>query len=295
MDQPARLALGSAIVGLVVLALKLFAYRVTGSVALYSDAIESIINVAAPLVAYVAIKVSARPADADHPFGHQKAEYFSAVIEGVLIVVAALLIFRQAWLGFTGATAPEPDRVGLGANFLATLINAGWAFVLIESGRRHTSPALIADGRHLFVDVVTSIGVLAGVALVFFTGFAVLDPLLAVLVGLYVLWSGWHVMRASVGGLMDEAVAPEMLERIRATIAATAKGALEAHDLRTRHAGRVSFLDFHLVVPGTMSVAEAHTICDEIEAALKADHPGLNVSIHVEPEEKAKATGIPVV
>lgn len=295
MDQPARLALGSAVIGLLVLGLKLLAYRLTGSVALYSDAIESVVNVAAPIVAYVAIKVSAKPADADHPFGHQKAEYFSAVIEGVLIAVAALLIFRQAWLGFTGARAIEADALGLGANFAASVVNGAWALVLLQSGRRHTSPALIADGRHLLVDVVTSIGVLAGVGLALATGIAFIDPLLAVLVGLYVLWSGWRVMRSSVGGLMDEAVAPEILDRIRATIAESATGAIEAHDLRTRHAGRVSFLDFHLVVPGTMSVAEAHRICDEIEAALKADQPGMSVSIHVEPEEKAKLTGIPVV
>jgi len=295
VDRTSSLAIGSAILGVIVLALKFEAYLLTGSVALLSDAIESVVNVAAAIVAYVAIRVSTKPADADHPFGHQKAEYFSAVIEGVLIVLAALLIFREAVVGFLEPQPLLTNPLGLAINGIASVANGAWAYVLIRVGREHRSPALVADGRHLVTDVVSSVGVLAGVGLALATGLTLLDPALAAIVGLNVVWTGWTVMRSSLGGLMDEAVAPDILERIKSTIAATATGAIEAHDLRTRHAGRASFLDFHLVVPGTMSVAESHQICDAIEHALRADHPGMHISIHVEPPEKAKHTGIPVV
>lgn len=296
MKQVIRLALGGIAVGVLVLALKSAAYLLTGSVALYSDAMESIVNVATAVATFFAIRLSAIPPDANHPYGHHKAEYLSAVLEGVLIVVAALAILRKAYLGYLEPRPLDAPALGLAINGLATLVNGGWCFLLFRTGRRRRSPALLADAHHLFTDVVTSIGVLVGVALVTVTGWLVLDSLIAALVALHILWWGWQLMRQSIGGLMDEAVSKELLAKIRQAISAEAEGALEAHDLRTRQSGRTTFIEFHLVVPGKMSVAESHDICDRVEEALKADVPDAVITIHVEPEHKAKHPGgVPVV
>ena len=295
MDSRQQLALGSIAVAIVVLGLKYAAYRVTGSVALYSDALESIINVATALVAFYAIRVSLQPADAEHPYGHSKAEYFSAVFEGALIIVAALLILREAYGAYLAPRRIEAPALGLAINAGASALHTLWAFLLIRRGRSLRSHALEADGRHLMADVVTSLGVLVGLLASVATGIPELDPALAALVALNILWSGWQVMRESVGGLMDQAAPPEMLTRIRDLISAHANGAIEAHDLRTRHAGRMTFVDFHLVVPGNLSVSDAHDICDRIERAIRSEFEGAVVTIHVEPENKAKHSGIVVL
>lgn len=295
MNRTARLALGSILIGLLVLGLKFIAYLVTDSVALYSDALESIINVAAAVAAFIALQVSARPADANHPYGHTKAEYFSAVIEGVLILLAALAILNEAYHAFLNPKTLDAPVLGLAINGAASLINGFWAALLIRQGRAERSPALQADGKHLFTDVVTSIGVLVGVALVALTGYGPLDAILAALVALNVLWSGWGLVRDSVGGLMDAGASEETVQRIRGIIGTYAQGALEAHDLRTRQAGHMTFVEFHLVTPGEMGVAEAHDICDRIEDAIQAAVEGAVVTIHVEPEGKAKHSGVPVL
>ena len=206
MKQVIRLALGGIAVGVLVLALKYAAYRVTGSVALYSDAAESIINVATAVAAFFAVRLSAVPPDANHPYGHHKAEYLSAVMEGVLIVVAALAILRKAYVGYLDPQPIDAPALGLAINGVATVINAAWCFAAVPRRPRRRSPALLADAHHLFADVITSLGVLVGVALVAFTGWLVLDPILAALVALHILWWGWVLMRQSIGGLMDEAV-----------------------------------------------------------------------------------------
>jgi cation diffusion facilitator family transporter len=294
-SSTAGIASVSVIVGVVVLALKYLAFHLTGSVALYSDALESIVNVAASIAALIAIRVSAIPADARHPYGHHKAEYFSVVTEGVLIIVAAILIFNEAYQAWLAPRALEDPGLGLAVNGAASLLNGFWAAVLIGIGRRRISPALVADGKHLMTDVFTSVGVLAGLVLAIVTDLPWLDPLLAALVALNILWAGWTLVRESVGGLMDEAVPAAQLEKIRGIISANAEGALEAHDVRTRHAGRQSFVDFHLVVPGTMTVTEAHAICDRIELAIREEVADALITIHVEPEEKAKHHGVVVL
>lgn len=295
MGRIQSFAVGSIVVGCLVLALKTLAWRLTNSAALYSDALESIVNVTASAITFYAVHVAAKPADAEHPYGHEKAEFFAAVIEGVLIVIAALSIFRTAALDFM---APEPldlSPLGLGMNGLATVINAGWSLMLGVVGRRHRSAALLADSRHLMTDVVTSVAILAGVAAIIATGEARIDPALAALAGVYVLWSGVRVVSSSIGGLMDAAPDPAIVRRIRDVVSASAEGAIEVHDLRTRRAGRLAFVEFHLVVPGAMTVAESHAICDRIEAALKAEMEYLAITIHVEPEIKAKQQGVPVL
>lgn len=295
MTRIQTLAAGSIAVGLIVLALKYVAYHLTGSVALLSDAIESIVNVATAIAALIAISFAAQPADANHPYGHHKAEYISAVIEGVLIVIAAIFILREAWLAYLSPRMIDAPWRGLAVNGVASVINAIWCYILIKQGRAQKSPALVADGRHLLTDVVSSVGVFGGVALAAVTGLSVLDPILAALVAVNILWSGWRLMKESVGGLLDEALPESDLSRIRTVIAANADGAIEAHDLRTRQAGRMTFVDFHLVVKGQMSVTEAHDICDRLERAIKAEVQDALISIHVEPDDKAKHSGIVVL
>ncbi len=295
MARGERIAIGSIGIGCLVLGLKGVAWWITGSVALYSDALESTVNVAASLLALGALHFAAIPADANHPYGHDKAEFFAAVIEGVLIVIAALSIFDEAWVTWRNPHSLDMPAQGIALNAVATVLNGAWSFVLLRGGRRLRSPVLEADGRHLLADVVTSVGIALGVALAVVTGRLVLDPLLAAATGVYVLWSGMAMIFSSVEGLMDAAPEPAVVNRIRELVAESAVGALEAHDLRTRHAGRLTFLEFHLVVPGTMTVAESHAICDRIEETLQRELEQLVVTIHVEPPEKAKQHGVPVL
>ena len=295
MTTALKIAYGSLIVGIVVLGIKMLAWWMTGSVALFSDALESTVNVATAIAVLLAVSYAQKPADDGHPFGHHKAEYFSAVLEGVMIVIAAIIILQAAWHALSDPADLSDPWAGLAVNLVASLINGVWCFLLLRKGRALRSPALVADGRHLLTDVVSSVGVAIGLVAVAVTGVHWLDPLLAALVALNILWSGWVVIRSSVGGLMDESVPEDDLTKMRALISANADGAVEAHDLRARHAGAATFVEFHLVVPGEMSVERAHDICDRIEAALKADITQCTVTIHVEPEHKAKHEGIVVL
>ncbi len=289
------IATASLFVAVLVLALKYLAYHFTGSLALYSDALESIVNVVTAAAALIAVRLAQKPADAALPYGYHKAEYFSAVVVGVMIVVAAILIFRDAWFGFFAPRTLNAPLQGIAINSTATVLNAVWAFVLLRYGRQVKSPALVADGKHLFTDVASSLGVLLGLILVLVTGWAELDAILAALVGLNILWSGWGVIKESVGGLMDVATPPESLKKIREIISENADGAIEAHDIRTRQAGRMTFIDFHLVVPGTMMVEQSHEICDRIEEKLREAMRDTEITIHVEPESKAKHSGVVVL
>ncbi|BCM85942.1 cadmium transporter [Methylobacterium indicum] len=295
MERAQAAALASAGVGLLVLGLKFFAWWITGSLALYSDALESIINVVAAMTAFVALRVAAQPADQNHPYGHHKAEYFSAVIEGALIIVAAIVILRDAYDALQAPKTLDAPLIGVAVNGVATAINLVWGVMLVRRGRAWRSPALVADGKHVLADVFTSGGVLIGLGLATATGWAILDPVIAVVVALNILWSGGAMVRDSVSGLMDQAAPAEMVTQIRRLISEHGEGALEAHDVRTRHAGQVTFIDFHLVVPGEMTVAESHAICDRLEAAIEGAVEGAVVTIHVEPGEEAKQRGLPVI
>ena len=295
MSKVIKLAVGSILVGLVVLGLKLLAWWMTGSIALLSDALESTVNLATAIAALVAIRVAALPADANHPYGHHKAELFSAILEGVMIILAAILILREAWHGLMTAQPLVAPLHGLLVNGAASVVNAVWCWVLIHRGRVLRSPALVADGRHLLLDVVSSVGVTFGVLVAIQTGWAWLDPAMAGLVAVNILYGGGKVMWDSMSGLLDESLSDEVLAQVRRVIAIEAVGAVEAHDLRTRAAGAATFIEFHLVVPGAISVTAAHEMCDRIEAGLKALVEGCVVTIHVEPEEKAKHSGIVVL
>ena len=292
MALPLRIAAATIAIGLLVLALKTAAWWVTGSAALYSDALETVVNIAASIIAFYALRVASQPADRDHPFGHAKAEFLAAALEGALIVVAAASILQHAYIVFYNPQPLAAPLRGMALNLAATAVNFAWAQLLVRAARAARSAALAADGRHLLADVVTSLGILAGVGCVVITGRQWLDPVVAALTAVYVLWSGLRLIRDSAGGLMDEALDDATLAQIRSVIQAHGGGALEAHDLRTRQAGQSTFLEFHLVVPGEMSVADSHDICDRIEAAFRRQMDHLIVSIHVEPEHKAKGQGV---
>jgi cation diffusion facilitator family transporter len=291
-----KLAFWGMPISLGVLALKMSAWWVTGSVALLSDGLESFVNVVAAFIAFFVIRYAQKPADADHPFGHHKAEYLSAVTEGVLIVVAALMIVQEA-VGHLGNPQPlDAPFLGLAINFSAGIVNAVWGAILVRAGRAHRSPALTADGQHILSDVYTSVGVLIGLLLALATGYPIFDPLLAILVAINILYQGWHVISHSIDGLMDKAVLPEEEVAIKDVIAVNAAGSLGVHDLKTRRAGAVTFVDFHLVVPASMPVGEAHDICDRLEDAIRTIHAGAEITIHVEPEgEKAHGIRVKVI
>ena len=295
MSQVIKLGIGSILVGLVVLGLKLLAWGMTGSIALLSDALESTVNVATAIAALAAIRVAALPADHNHPYGHHKAELFSAILEGVMIILAAILILREAYFGFQAARVLNAPLQGLLVNGAASVLNAVWSWVLIRQGRSLRSPALVADGRHLFLDVISSVAVTFGVLVAIETGWVWMDPAMAALVAVYILWGGWKVMQESMSGLLDESLSDVVLAQVRRVIAVESVGAVEAHDLRTRTAGAATFIEFHLVVPGSLTVSAAHEMCDRVEAGLKALVEGCVVTIHVEPEEKAKHAGIIVL
>lgn len=267
-----------------VMGLKALAWYLTGSVALLSDALESTVNVIAAALAYGVISYSQKPADDDHQFGHYKAEYLSAVAEGVLIILAAILIVWEAAGHLARPEALDAPVLGLAINTAAAVINAAWAWLLIKVGTDHHSPALKADGQHVLSDVVTSAGVLVGLIAAGITGYTILDPLMAIGVAINILFQGWKVVSHSVSGLMDRAVTPQEDEAIKTAIAENAGGSLGVHDLRNRRAGPAVFIDFHLVVPETMPVGQAHDICDRIENALHQVISGASIAIHVEPE-----------
>jgi len=295
VPQAQNLAIGSVGVGAAVLALKASAWAMTGSAALFSDAAETVVNIAASVVAYAALRVAAKPADANHPYGHAKAEFFAAVIEGGLVIAAALTILQHAWAAWWNPVPLVAPWRALARNATGGGVNRVWALLLRGAARRLRSPALAADAGHLLADVDTSAGVVAGVGLAALTGHLWLDPLLAAATAGWILYSGSGLVGESVGGLMDAAPGPEVVARIKAIVAEHAIGAIEAHDVRTRRAGRMTFLEFHLVVPGAMTVAASHDICDRLETALRAEMDGLMITIHVEPEGKAKHTGVLVL
>ncbi|MCZ7596428.1 MAG: cation diffusion facilitator family transporter [Hyphomicrobium sp.] len=281
----------SIAVAVAVMGIKYVAFLMTGSVALFSDAMESIVNVLTAVAALIAIRIGAQPPTVDTRSGHHKAEYFATVLEGALIIVAAMLIFHEAYQAIIEPRALTEPVAGLAVNGLATAINAAWAWVLISRGRAWSSPALEGDGHHLFTDVVTSVGVLVGLVLATLTGWNILDPLLAGAVAINILRIGYNLAVESMSMLMDQAASPEIEARIKDAIRANGEGALQAHDIRTRTAGPQTFIEFHLVVPGEMTVKSAHDICDRLEEAIEKELENTDVVIHVEPEHKAKRKG----
>lgn len=274
---------------LATIALKTGAWWITDSVGLLADAAESIVNLIAAVAALIALRVAGRDADDDHHFGHSKAEYFSAAIEGGMIFLAAAFIIWQAVTRLLDPRGIESAGIGLGISVFASLINGAVAFVLIRAGRKHRSVTLRADGEHLLTDVWTSVGVLVGVVLVVVTGLDWLDPVVALLVGANILWTGWRLMDESGNALLDASLTPVENADLADTIASLCTDDITVHGLRTRVAGHISFAEFHVLVPGAWPVRRAHDAVEDMEQAIAAKHPDLQVSTHIEPREDPRA------
>ena len=264
--------------------LKTLAWWLTGSVGLLSDALESLVNLAAALLALSMLRLAASPPDDAHPYGFSPAEYFSAGIEGALIVLAAAGI---VWAAIPRLITPrelELPLAGLALTVVASGINLAVALMLLRVGREHHSITLEADGRHLLTDVWTSAAVIAGVALVFATGWLRLDPLIAIAVAVHILWTGFGLMRRSVRGLLDPAISAEDQRELTKLFNEYARRyGVTFHALRTRQAGARRFVTFHMLVPDEWTVAQAHRLSEEIEARMRAMVPNAAIVVHIEP------------
>jgi cation diffusion facilitator family transporter len=279
-----RYAWISVAAAIATIALKTVAWWLTGSVGLLSDALESLVNLAAALLALSMLRLAASPPDAEHPYGFSKAEYFSAGIEGALIVLAAAGIVWTAIPRLITPRGLELPFAGLALTIVASGINFAVAMTLLRAGRAHESITLEADGRHLLTDVWTSAGVVAGVALVFATGWLRLDPLIAIAVAVHILWTGFGLVRRSVSGLLDPAISAEdQRELTKLFNEYSRRYGVTFHALRTRQAGARRFVSFHMLVPDEWTVAQAHRLSEEIESRMRSMVPNLGVLVHIEP------------
>ena len=271
------------------IALKTEAYFLTGSVGLLSDAMESLINLVAALAAFWALSFAATPADEDHPFGHNKAEYFSSGLESILIVIAAIGIGVVAWGRLFSPQPLEQIGWGLILSLIATVINGFVAWVLLRAGRRLRSITLRADAHHLLTDVWTSAGVTAGILLVKLTGWLILDPIIALLVAASILVSGVRLLRETGAGLLDTALPQADRDRITSIFSVYERDGIRFHALRTRVAGSRRFVSFHLLVPGEWTIQRGHDLCERVEQEIVEALPGTNVIAHMEPLEDPKS------
>jgi cation diffusion facilitator family transporter len=269
----------------VTIALKSGAYLLTGSVGLLSDAAESLVNLVAAVVALIALHVAARPADDNHNFGHGKAEYFSAGIEGLMIFVAAGVILVSAVERFLHPAALESIGLGLGISTLATGVNLAVGMLLLRAGTAHRSVTLSADGKHLLTDVWTSAGVIVGVLLVGLTGWQRLDPIVAAIVGVNILVTGFRLVSQSLVSLLDAAMPADDIARVTAVLDQKRTAEVDFVDVRTRESGRHRFVSLTVQVPGAWTVERGHGLTDDLEAAIARDLPDTAVQTHLEPRQ----------
>lgn len=285
----ARYAWLSIAAAIATIALKMAAWRLTGSVGLLSDAAESVVNLIAAITALWMLTLAAKPADEEHAYGYSKAEYFASGVEGALILVAAAAIAFAAVERLLEPAPIEKLEFGLVVSLAASLINLAVARVLLVVGKRHHSIALEADGHHLMTDVWTSAGVLIGVGLVAVTGYQRLDPIVAILVALNIVRSGVMLIQRSARGLLDVALVPEEQQALRTVLDRYAGPELEFHALRTRQAGARRFVSLHVLVPGDWSVERGHQLLEEIEKDIRAAVPNVHVLTHLEPLEDPRS------
>jgi cation diffusion facilitator family transporter len=282
-----RVILLSICASIVTMALKMAAYAFTGSVSLLSDAMESSVNLVAALVAFMALTVADRPADRSHAYGHDKAEYFSSGVEGALILVAAILIIYTAVQRFRHPAPLADLGVGLAIAFLASGINFGVSRFMLRIAKRYDSITLEADAQHLMTDVWTSVGVIAALGVVTLTPpkWAILDPVIAILVGLNIIYTGVSLIRRSMAGLMDGSLSKQEIQQIEDAIQESLAPNTKFHGMRTRKSGSRRFVDLHVTVPGNLSITEGHNRCETIETAIRNRLPKTSVATHLEPEE----------
>ncbi|MAT60112.1 MAG: cation-efflux pump [Micrococcales bacterium] len=276
-------------VGVVVLTMKLVAWQVTGSVGLLSDALESLVNIAAAIVAIFALRTASRPPDQRHQFGHGKAEYFSGLVEGGMICVAATLIIISATERLFDPQPLEEIGLGLAIAIMASGLNALTAVVLLRVGRRENSLALTADAHHLFTDLWTTGGVVLGVVVVSFSGWNILDPLIAMAVAVNIVVVGVRLLRASSAGLMDSALPGEQVQVLRDILSHYQSEDVVVHGLQTRRAGRQAFVSMHVLVPGSWDVMAGHDLCHRMEEEIQDSISGVEVTTHLEPLEDPRA------
>ncbi|MBD7987356.1 cation transporter [Luteimonas sp. Sa2BVA3] len=264
--------------------LKTAAWAITGSVGLLSDAAESLVNLVAAIVALVSLTIAARPADEDHHFGHSKAEYFSAALEGIMVFLAAASII---YLGIERLLNPRPLEslgIGLAVSMVAAVLNGVVGRILIRVGERHRSITLRADGKHLMTDVYTSVGVVIGLGLAWLSGWTWVDPVIAILVGVNILFTGYRLISESTAGLMDASLSPEDNARIQAILDAhTEQGRIEFHAVRTRESGSRQFMEMHMLVPGDWTVQRGHDAMEDLVELIVAQFPAMSVTGHLEP------------
>lgn len=277
-----RFAWLSIAAALFTMALKVAAYFVTGSVGLLSDALESVVNLVGGIMALAMLTVAARPPDDDHVYGHSKAEYFSAVVEGTLIVLAAVSIIYAALPRLLQPRPLEAVGIGLAISVGASLVNLAVALVLLRASKRYESITLEASGHHLLTDVWTSVGVLVGVAAAAFTGWQRLDPIVAMVVAANIIWAGYRILRDSVSGLMDSALPPDEQAALKAVLDRYGTEGIQYHALRTRQAGPRRFCSVHVLVPGDWTVQRGHALLERIERDLRDAVPNMSAFTHLE-------------
>jgi cation diffusion facilitator family transporter len=278
---------------LATIALKSYAYYLTGSVGLLSDAMESVVNLVAAILALIALWIASRPADENHHFGHGKVEYFSAGAEGVMIFIAAMLIIVSAVNRLMNPQPLESLGIGLAITLVATAINGVVGVLVLRAGRRHRSITLVADGKHLLTDVWTSAGVIIGVGLVALTGWLPLDSIVAIGVALNILWTGFGLVRHSLNGLMDRALPRDqealVHDSLRDIAAQYSPGEIAFHAIATRESGRQRFVSMHVLVPGDWTVTQGHDLLEHVESSIVAVLPGAEVHTHIEPREDPRS------
>jgi cation diffusion facilitator family transporter len=275
----------SIVAAVLTIGLKLGAYLLTGSVGLFSDAAESVVNLVAAVAALWALLYASRPPDEEHTFGHDKAEYFSSGLESALILIAAIWIGITAWDRLMDPQPLHNVGIGLSITLIAAAINGGVALVILRAGRRLRSITLQADAQHLLTDVWTSLGVVLGIATVQLTGWLVLDPLIGLLVTANILWTGVRLLRDTAQGLLDRALPPEDREVISRVLSRYEEKGIKFHALRTRASGPRRFISMHVLVPGEWTVQQGHDLSEQIEKDLAEALPQSTFFIHIEPSE----------
>ncbi|MDD3787713.1 MAG: cation diffusion facilitator family transporter [Petrimonas sp.] len=271
---------------IVTILLKFYAYYLTKSMGFFSDALESFVNLIAAVIALIMLHISEKPADEGHEFGHTKAEYFSSAIEGALILVAAFSIIYSAVPRLMHPVPLENISIGLFISLGASLVNLAVGQILIRNGKKRKSLVLEADGRHLMTDVWTSVGVIVGILIVKLTGLVILDPIIAILVALNIIYTGYQLLSRSASGLMDASIPEEDLKKITAYLQSLKEKNIEYHSLMTRQAGQRKFVSFHMLVPGSWSVQEGHNHADVIEETIEdMFNEPITVTSHLEPVE----------
>ncbi len=280
-----RYAWLSIAAALATILLKSWAWWITGSVGLLSDALESFVNLAGAMMALAMLTLAAKPADDNHAHGHGKAEYFSSAFEGFLILIAAVAISYTAIERLLNPQPLEAVGIALAISVVASIINLATSRTLMNVGKKHKSITLEADAHHLMTDVWTSVGVIVGVGLVWLTGWLWLDPVVALLVALNILWTGWQLLQRSAAGLMDVSIPEDELQAIEAILDDYRKHGLKFHALRTRQAGTRAFITVHVLVPGAWTVQHGHDWSERIEADIRLAVTHAHITTHLEPME----------